>query len=120
MDGLSVAASIAGPIQVTAKIIDFISTTAEASMTARNVLAEVNTLQAIFHQLQDFILNFEEAIDDRRSMIHVNQLVATLTGCVCAIFDLEKVLESLNVNNVNNEAGSVRRLWDNAQWVLKD
>jgi hypothetical protein len=120
MDGLSVAASVVGLVQLSAKVIDvistFISTAAEAPKTARSVLTESKALQAIFHQLQDFILNSAEEIDDRES-IYVEPLVATLTGCVCSFSELEKVLESLNTKP---DGGFLFRLWDSAKWALKD
>jgi len=120
MDGLSVAASVAGLFQATTKVISFISVMTESSSTARNVLAEVKALQIIFSQLQNFIDNFTESTEgtgDRKSMISVNQLVATLTGCFCAFTDLEQVLESLNTNE---DSSSLFRLWSSAKWALKD
>jgi hypothetical protein len=119
MDGLSVAASVAGLVQLSAKVISiistFISATAGAPKTARSVLAESAALQAIFHQLQDFILNSSEEIDDRES-IYVEPLVATLTGCVCSFNELEEVLESLNTKP---DAGSLLRVWDSTKWARK-
>ena len=116
MDGLSVAASVAGLIHVSAKVIKIISDTAGASNAARSVLAEARDLQSILHQLQGFISNFEEQRNDQRSTIRIEQLVATLTGCVCVFSELDKVLEELN----NRDAGSLLRLWDSAKWALKD
>jgi len=118
MEGLSVAASVASLVQITATVIDFISTMTETSRIAQNVLAELRELEAIFHQLQDFILNFDEGNgNDRKSMIFVNQLVATLTGCVCSFAELEQVLDGLNIND---NAGVLLRLWGTAKWALKD
>jgi hypothetical protein len=113
MDGLSVAASVAGLLQVTAKVIDFFSTMMGASTIAQNVLAEAKALQAIFHQLQHFILDFADGTDNRRSMIIIDQLVATLTGCVCVFNNLEQVLDGLNI-------GGQVCLWDSAMWAWKD
>jgi hypothetical protein len=117
MDGLSVGASVAGLVQVASKVVQFISTMSGASSTARNVLAEARSLQAILHQLQDFIIRFDQGLHDQRSMIYVNQLVTTLTGCVCAFNDLEKVLDSLNTSH---DASALLRLWCSAKWALKD
>jgi len=116
MEGLAVAASVAGLVQVAAKAIDLISNTAGASSTARNVLTEVNALQAIFHQLQDFILDSPKYKNDRKLMINVEQLVTTLTGCLCAFNDLEKVLE--NLKTTNTVVGPAATLWRNAKWAL--
>jgi len=116
MDGLSVASSVAGLIQLSGKIISIISATAVASSTARSVLAKAHGFQGILTQLQVFITNFEEESDDQRSMIYVEQLVATLTDCVCAFSELDRVLESLN----KKVAGSRLGLWDSAKWALKD
>lgn len=69
IDGLRVAAPVARLVQLSGKIISLVSTVVDASRTARSMLAKVNTLQAIIYQLQDFILDFDERTDDRRSMI---------------------------------------------------
>jgi len=121
MDGLSIAASVAGLLQVAAKVVNVISRAAEIRempSVVRNVLAEAYALQAIFHHLQDFILNFADGNhDDRKSMIYLEHLVATLTGCVCAFDQLEMVLEGLNANlDVSSSLG----LWDSAKWALKN
>ncbi|KAF8544534.1 ankyrin repeat-containing domain protein [Trichophaea hybrida] len=92
VDGLSVAASVAGLTQLAAKVIGFVSTVADAPIIARNVHAEVRAFQAIFDQLQDFITNFSEGDETRK---YVDQLIATLTGCVCSFSELDKELESL-------------------------
>jgi len=118
MEGISVAASVASLVQITATVIDFFSTMTETSRIAQNVLAELRELEPIFHQLQDFILDFDEGNgNDRKSMIFVDQLVATLTGCVCSFAELEQVLDGLNIND---NAGVLLRLWGTAKWALKD
>jgi hypothetical protein len=99
MDGLSVAVSVVARIQVAAKVTAFLSAMAGASTTAQNVLAEAQDFQAILSQIRDFIIEFSEDTEDRRSMLYVNvnQLVVTLTGCVCAFADLESTLDGLKL-----------------------
>ncbi|KAF8541759.1 hypothetical protein BDD12DRAFT_979420 [Trichophaea hybrida] len=108
MDGLSVAASIAGLVQIASTVVNFISGMADASTTARSVLAEAQALQPIFHHLQDFILDFAEESDDQRSMIYVDDLIAILTGCVCTFTELERILDSLTANDHSGSVVSPR------------
>jgi len=115
-DGLSIAASVAGLIHVAEKVIRFISTMTDASSTTRSVLAEVHAFHAIFHQLQDFISNFSEGSEARKSRIYVDQVVTILAGCVCAFSELEKELETLKTDG---SSSSGLNAWDSAKWARK-
>jgi hypothetical protein len=114
MDGLSIAASVAGLVRLSTKAIDVISVAVGTSTVARNVLTEANSLKVILHLLQDLILDFTDGkTHDRTSMIYINQLVATLTGCVCAFTDLKNILDSLS-----SKPG--QGLWGSVKWTFKD
>ncbi|KAA8913147.1 hypothetical protein FN846DRAFT_183551 [Sphaerosporella brunnea] len=116
MDGLSVAASVAGLLQVTTKIIGFLSTMSDAPSLARHVQEQTAALTAIFHQLDDFITGAERPErKGRKAMIYVNQIVATLTGCVCAFSELEECLASVTISQRRGLT-----LWDRAKWAAKE
>lgn len=112
MDGLSVAASVAGLLQISTKVISFVSTIADAPSIARSVSDEVIALNIIFRQLEDFISGLMKGKPGRGSMLLVDQLVTALTGCVCAFTELEHELEGLESDSVS--------LWDRARWAQKD
>jgi len=117
MDGISVATSVMGLLQVGAKVIGFLSSVADAPSTARNVLAEVQALHAIFRQLDDFIVDFTQQSMTRKSRIYVEDLVCTLTGCVCTFSELDKELESLKTDDSD---GSQFTAWNSMKWATKD
>ncbi|KAF8241347.1 hypothetical protein K440DRAFT_478712, partial [Wilcoxina mikolae CBS 423.85] len=117
MDCLSVAASVTGLPQVGANVISFLFSMADAPSTARTVLHKVHTLHAIFRQLDDFIVHFTKHSMARKSRIHVEDLVGTLTGCVCACFELDKVLECLNTDDGDESRFTA---WDSVKWAAKD
>jgi hypothetical protein len=115
MDGISVATSVSGLIQLAAKVVNFISTALDAPHTARNVLTQTLALQPIFHQLQDFVLGFSEGDEARKSMIYVDQLIVSLTGCVCTFSELDQVVESLKTY-----PDSQLYAWGSMKWARKE
>ncbi|KAF8245177.1 hypothetical protein K440DRAFT_646545 [Wilcoxina mikolae CBS 423.85] len=118
MDGISVAASVAGLLQVGAKIVGFISTMTDAPSLASNIRHQTEALIAIFGQMQEFLTNSNHpGNESRKSMPHVNQIVAALTGCVCAFSELEKELESLQRSREQTRGLT---LWDSVLWTQKD
>ncbi|KAI5781264.1 ankyrin repeat-containing domain protein [Geopyxis carbonaria] len=123
MDGLSVAASLAGLLQLSAKVISLLSTMKDAPSLAENVYREVVALKAIFHQLQEFISQSPTTSEGQGGMIHVDHIVVTLTGCVCAFGELERELEDLELNPSKREPGIkgwTLNAWDRAKWAQKD
>ena len=121
MDALSVTASVAGLLQVAAKVISVLSSAVDASATARNVLAEVESLLGIFRQLDDFVVNFADQSMARKSRIYVDDLVVALTGCVCTFSELDRELEGLRMDDgahgaLKNRFGA----WRSVKWAVKD
>jgi hypothetical protein len=116
MDGLSVASSVAGLLQVGAKVVGFLCTMSDAPSLARHVLDQTTSLVTIFEQLDDFIADAERpGKGSRKAMIYVNQIVTTLTGCVCAFSELEECLESVKTTQRRGLT-----LWDRAKWAAKE
>lgn len=110
-DGISLAASVGGLLQISAKVIGFLSTMADAPMLARNVHIQAVALRAIFHQLQEFI-DGSANFGPERGNIAVDDLRITLTGCVLAFNELEKELDGVKTGGSS--------LWDRAKWAQKD
>jgi hypothetical protein len=93
---MEIVATVHCLLHTTAKITSWVSAMRGAPSVACNVVTEAHTLQAIFHQLQDFIGDFLEGPNDRQSLMHVDQLDATLTDCVCTFTELEQILDKLH------------------------
>jgi len=117
MAALSVVASVAGLLHIGAKVIEFLSTAADAPSTARNVLAEVKALDNIFRQLEEFIDNFADQSMAGKSRINVEDLVVTLTGCVCTYSELDRELERLRTDD---DPRSRFGIWDSGKWAAND
>ncbi|KAF8544107.1 hypothetical protein BDD12DRAFT_801465 [Trichophaea hybrida] len=118
MDGISVVTSVAGLLQVGTKIAGFISSMTDTPSLASNIRHQTEALIAIFSQMQEFLTNSSQpGNESRKSMPHINQIVAALTGCVCAFSELEKELESVQRPR---EQTMGLTLWDSVLWTQKD
>ena len=117
MDPLSVAASVAGLLQVGAKVIGFLSSVAEAPTIVRHVLVEVRALRIIFRRLQIFIANSGGYHQEHASQVDIDDLVAILTSCVCSFSELDDALDGCDSGDAN---GPRLNLWDRARWAAKE
>ena len=115
MDPISFAASICGLTEAGKKVIRFISSMADAPQSAQKVLREVQTLQIIFRQLQELISDQGQQSISRRERICLDDLVATLTGCVCVFSELDGALESLGARE-----GQDLTVLDKTKWAVKE
>ena len=102
MDPLSIIASVTGILAVTAKVITTLTSFAKSVKrcpdSAQNVLREAADLQVCMSQVQAFILGDEEAEASRMQLLMVEQLVVTLSNCVLTMSELDKLLDSLKIN----------------------
>jgi len=94
-DPLSVVASIAGLVAVSAKIIsllkDLYDSAKGAPESISRVRAEMQDLNVIFCEVQLFIMGQSRMPEGNRlSMISIHHLVATLSGCVLVCSGLDK------------------------------
>lgn len=117
MDGLSVAASVAGLLQVGVKVIGFLSDVADAPTVVRSVLAEVQSMEIIFRQLERFVYHFGDYDQHRVSRIDIDGFVTILTGCVCTFSEIDLLLDTCNVGE--NDTTRLN-LWGRARWVAKE
>lgn len=112
MDPLSVAASVTGlllaAVQISASLQPFVAGSSSAPSLAQTIYYELHDFAAVLSKLQPFVLG--SAPPSRASMIDVDQLLITLTGCVCTFSELEKEVGSLK---------SADRLgvWDRVKWA---
>jgi len=117
MDPLSVSAGIVGILTAAAAITNFIggllNSTKGAPESIRHVLTEVTGISTCLGELQAFLLGTREVPRSRATMVMVEQVVVTLTGCVTTFSDLEKILEPLKTSRP-------LRVMDRVIWGLKE
>ncbi|KAI4162010.1 MAG: hypothetical protein LQ342_004322 [Letrouitia transgressa] len=117
MDPISVSASILGLLGAAAKISEIltslVSSSRSAPKNAQRLLNEVNDLRLCFCRLQDFVSGFQSGLESRRTMVMVDQVVATLTSCVMAFSELEEVIAWLKSNNSHRADFRIR-------WMVKE
>ena len=121
MDPISLAASVWGLLGAGERVISFLSSIPDVPNAAANVLTECHALCAIFVQLNDFISDQDQQSMTRKSRISLNYLVATLTGCMTAFSELDKVLRSLGAPMDGNDGSSYQFTFiDKLKWMLKE
>lgn len=102
MDPLSITAAVTGILTAAAKITTvvtaFIHSVSDAPMSTRSVLAEVSDLNLCLNQLKPFLQGTKNTDRIRRDGISVEQVVAISTSLVLGISKLEKLLESLKLD----------------------
>ncbi|KAF4626605.1 hypothetical protein G7Y89_g11553 [Cudoniella acicularis] len=114
MDPLSVVTSIAGLLKAAAAVSS-IASKISASKTSgfkeiRNVKTTVETIRSVLLQLQFLLLRSATINHERASMILVNEVVVTLTGCVMTFSDLDGCIKGL-------ESDEKLRLLDSVRWT---
>lgn len=93
MEPLSVAASIVGLIEATAKVSSMIKSVNGASSLLRDVLSEVSDIRVSLGQLQSLVFRLEANIRSRASLLMVEDVIVVLTKAVMTFSELEKVIE---------------------------
>ena len=120
MDGLSVSSSVTGLLLAGERVISFLSAMADAPSTARDVLAEVHALQAIFRQLDNFISTPDQQSTSRKSRIQLHDLTLTLTDCVKTFSELDLELRLLGAAGSRSTDGIALTTWERTKWAMKE
>ena len=117
MDPLSVAASVVGLLaaggKVTSLLFAIITSCKDSPELARSIMWEVADISAALGHLQDFVGGRTAATSERGSLILLDQLLTTLTGCVTTYSDLQSMLVRLNISE---DMGT----FDRIQWVRQE
>lgn len=98
-------------VQISSTIQQLVSGSASAPSVAQAVQSEIHDFVVVLSQLQPLILGTAFANISRASMIDVDQVLVTLTGCVCTFSELEK-----EVNGLGLATGIRNRL----KWALAE
>ncbi|KAF7549688.1 hypothetical protein G7046_g8266 [Stylonectria norvegica] len=102
MDPLSIPASIVGLLAAGAKISNVLWTiiqeTRDAPKQADRLFWEVNDINGALGLLQSYVNGRLKGSVERVDLIHIEQLVVTLTTCVKTYSDLQRIIDGLNVH----------------------
>lgn len=102
MDPLSVAASVVGLLAAGAKITTFLSnltsSMSDAPQLAQNLVMEVKGIEAAATSLQTYITGRTQVSAERGSLILLDHVLTTLTGCVTTYSRLNVIINDLNVD----------------------
>jgi hypothetical protein len=116
MDPLSVTASVVGIISASVKLIPQLyeigSTIKDAPRLAQAAAAELHEITLILQQLQKYIDGYAQASTTRLSLITVEHITASLTGCVLTYSELDAALKSMHTD-------TGMKAWDRAKWYVK-
>lgn len=118
-DSLFIAAAIAGLLQISATVIDFISQLSEALRIASRVVSELKAMDILLRRL-NALINYldganEAGLVDVKSYAILEDFFTVLIDCVCTYTNLEDAVKRLNekyIANLGNAINSVR-------WVLR-
>ena len=117
MDPLSVAASVVGLLgaahKITTTLHSLVFKVRDAPSLARTVVTEVSDISAALGQLQAYVLGTANANPARSNLILLQQVVATLTGCVTTYSELEAAIDGLGIN-------AEMAVFDRAVWSIQE
>ncbi|KAI9694371.1 MAG: hypothetical protein M1820_008971 [Bogoriella megaspora] len=114
MDPLSVGASVVGLLSAGAKLSaslhSIICNVLDAPSLAQNVLQEVGDIAASLARIQIYLNGQAQADPERGSLILIEHILTTLTGCVTTYSELQCLLDSLN-------SGENMKIFDKLKWA---
>ena len=101
MDGLSVAASVAGLLAITAKVtislIKLKQVVKDAHKQAQDILDEVNSIKNCLSTVFHFIKNTDLTSRSHASLLTVEQIMVSPAECVFIFSDLEEFTNLLDL-----------------------
>lgn len=117
MDPLSVAASVVGLLAAGGKVSSLLVTVVtkgrDAANLAQSLLREVSDISAALGHLQSYILQRISVPPARGSLILLEHILTSLTGCVTTYSDLQATLDTLSIEpNMG--------VFDGFKWVRKE
>lgn len=98
-DPLSVAAGVLGIItaaaQISSLLTKFTKNIKDAPEQAHVILTDVTDTSRILSHLQVFVLDTGSVSQSKTCLLHIESVVAIVTGCVATFSELQRLLESL-------------------------
>jgi hypothetical protein len=102
MDPLSVGASVVGLLLATSKVSNLLSSVVlkahKAPGLAQSLLWETTDISAALGRIQEYVLGRQTISSSRGSLVLLQHVLASLTGCVTTYSDLQAILNDLGIN----------------------
>jgi hypothetical protein len=115
-DPLSVTSAVVGLLAAGAKLssclASFVSHVRDAPSLAQSTLQEITDIAAALNQLHTYLHGHKQASTERGSLILLENLLATLTGCVTTFSDLQHMVDKLAISEN-------MRIFDRMMWSRK-
>ncbi|KAL8790256.1 MAG: hypothetical protein Q9195_006413 [Heterodermia aff. obscurata] len=103
-DPLSVAAGVLGIItaaaQISSLLTRFTKNVKDAPEQAHVILTDVTDTSRILSHLQVFVLDAGSVSQSKTCLLHIESVVAIVTGCVATFSELQRLLESLRLDGM--------------------
>jgi hypothetical protein len=117
-DPLSIAASVAGLLGVTAKLSttigSFVSNVSDAPESSRWALSVVAETRLTLHSIKDLMDRLPHLPRDRKEMIHIRHLVVVFREAILSLSELEAIV----CTNTQNHATRWQSL--RVKWALEE
>jgi hypothetical protein len=114
MDPLSIGSAVVGLVaaasRMTPIIYHFITHAHDAPKSASQIIDEMNSVTVARERLQNYISGAMTSSVARRSLLSLQNIMATLTACVITYSDLERVVRNCM------DGDEVKRL----KWVVNE
>lgn len=116
MDPLTITTGIVGILAASGQLIQALdqlgSAIQDAASDTQAAAIELTNIKLVVQGLQTYVIGRVQCSPQRLQLISVENITATLTGCVVTYLDLDAILKSLH-------ADTGLRAWDRAKWFLK-
>ena len=117
MEPVSVATSVVGLLgaagKITTVLYDLVTKITDAPSLARTAVAEISDITAALGQLQAYVLGTADPDPARSNLLLLKQVLATLSGCVITLSELEAIIDGMVI---------VPKMgfFDSTKWSLKE
>ncbi|KAJ6260138.1 hypothetical protein Dda_4360 [Drechslerella dactyloides] len=120
MEGIGLAASIVGLLAAGGKMIPWLfnlkNGLTDAPDSIRTVWTELTETSLILKEIQLYILQVHPTTSNRRSLILIDHISVTLTGCIVTYSDLERQIDFTRASeNIDHMS-----IFERGKWLLKE
>lgn len=110
--GSAVVGIISASIRIGKPVYDLTISLHDAPASASAVEVELKEIRFALESLQAYLIGVQRTDVARRSLLSLNHIVATLTGCVTTYSALEALVAKCTTN------GDIRGVIERAKWVF--
>jgi hypothetical protein len=114
-DPLSITVAVVGLLKASYNVgnvlADFVSGAQKAPQSALDTLNEIRAVTSILRQLQSYLDGATAVPRSRSSLLTLEDVVTTLTDCVCTVSELEAILDGMKTKDMSG-LDRVRWMWN--------